>query len=283
MKERWTVTQATEFKRALILFDRVFAPPAVSIELPAKVRDLTFYADFGPPSQLLYDLAQPTGMEPKAFLEDLHCTLVGSEDYAIESPVVGDFFRAISSRLREMGANVIPSYPNEDKFNKDYPEGPYVAYQAALESIPVIDNDSVEWTQILQVREDPSAIRKLRDLRLWLEMGIKTSSVSQAQELIQQKLEDYNWAIEKHGLKTITGAISTLLDWKTPTAAAAAGALGTAVGGPIWAAVAGGLVIAGSIAVWVAERRIDHEDTVQGGHREVALLYDIQSRFKDAA
>ena len=50
-----------------------------------------------------------------------------------------------------MGKNVIPSYASEERFNKEYPEGPYVAYQAAIESIPVIDNDSVEWAQILEV------------------------------------------------------------------------------------------------------------------------------------
>lgn len=279
MTERWTVTQATEFKKALILFDRVFAPPAVANELPVEVRDLTFYADFGPPSDLLRDLARPTGKDPKVFLEEIHSTLIGGEDYAIESSIVADFFRSISSRLREMGANAIPSYATEDRFDKEFPDGSHLAYQAALESIPVLDNAGVEWAQVLQLRQDPSAIRKLRDLRLWLEVGVKAASVSQAQELIEQKLQDYQWALKKHGLKTITGGLSTLLEWETPAVAAAAGALASVVGGPIWAALAGGVAVAGKITVWVAERRIDHKDAVRGPHREVALLYDLRRRF----
>lgn len=278
MRERWTVTQATEFKKALILFDRVFAPPAVKNELPVEVRDLTFYADFGSPSDLLRALAQTAGENPKTFLENLHCAVIGGENYAITSPVVGDFFRSIASRLREMGANVIPSYATEDRFNKEFPDGHYLAYQAALESIPVVDNADLEWKQVLQVREDPSAVRKLRDLRLWLEVGVKAISVSEAQELIEQKIEDYTWALKKHGLKTTTGALSTLIDWKTPAGAAAAAVLAAPLG-PIAAALAGGLVVAGKIAVWAVERRIDHQDAVRGAHREVALLYDLRRRF----
>ena len=279
MRERWTITQATHFKAALLLFDRVFAPPAVANELPEHIRPLTFGLDLDP-GGIWLKFAESEGQDPKLFVQTFLSLLVGSEDYAPETSFSGITFRALAGFCSQMAVDVIPSYSSEETCDREFPRhGESIAYQAALESLPVVDAATLEWGQVLAVRADAEALRKLRDLRLWLETGLRANSVSQAHELIQQKIEDYAWTLKKHGLKTKTGALAALYDWRTPAGAGAAGLAAGVLSGPIAAALASGLVITGKICVWLADRKIDRQDAIRGTGREIAFLYDVQRRF----
>lgn len=100
-----------------------------------------------------------------------------------------------------------------------------------------------------------------------------------ATDIIGQKIDDYAWAIRKHGLETTIGAFKQLFDWKksglTVAAASAAGALA----GPIGASIATGITIAAEIGVSVLERRLQARELQRGEGRAIAILYDIQQSF----
>jgi hypothetical protein len=99
-------------------------------------------------------------------------------------------------------------------------------------------------------------------------------------DVIGKKVSDYEWAIRKHGLKTVTGAISTLGNPQYfGKVAAAAGIAGT-FAGPVWAAIAGGLMLTSEIAVTVANRMIDLRDIKLGKDSEIALLYEANKLAK---
>jgi hypothetical protein len=51
------------------------------------------------------------------------------------------------------------------------------------------------------------------------------------------------------------------------------------MGGPLWAAMAGGLSIAMQVGAWLTERRLDAKDNSRGPNREVAILYNMQKTF----
>ncbi len=49
--------------------------------------------------------------------------------------------------------------------------------------------------------------------------------------------------------------------------------------GPVWGAVAGGLLIGADVATWVANRAIELEDVYRGDDSEIAIIYDARKQL----
>jgi hypothetical protein len=157
------------------------------------------------------------------------------------------------------------------------PLGEQYAYQGVLNNIPVAVEEELSWGQVRQFRDGPEARRKYRDLHLWLSQGLHAESERHATDLIGQKLDDYRWAIGKHGLSTANEAISSLISLGTVVPAAGGVAAAAMHVGPLWGALAGGVLAVSGAAAWVAKRLLALEDVKRGPHREVAYLYEIQT------
>lgn len=152
-------------------------------------------------------------------------------------------------------------------------------YEGALREISIVDDTKLSWEQIIEFRRDKESVRKYRELRLWLQSGLKANSVTEAADIIGTKLAAYDWAMRKHGLITLQGALTFVLDYRQAGVAALAVAGGNAAAGPIFGALAGGLVITGQITAWALGRYIDREDVKRGANCEVAFIHDINKRF----
>jgi hypothetical protein len=178
--------------------------------------------------------------------------------------------------FRLAGQPVTPLYEKQQRYYLDYPSGKTLSYQAALENLPEIIEGQVSWQQILEFRSDKEAIRKYRELRLWLEYSLSAQSVEHARDLIAHRIEDYEWAIRKHGLKTATGALSSIFSWKGLMSVGAGVSIGAALGGPVWSVLTGTLLTVGRASVWVAERMIEMQDIERGPDSVVALICDAK-------
>jgi hypothetical protein len=276
----------SQSKRAALLFDKIWAPwPKVGgdpadpnleeafNEIPEDVR---FYnSEFD--SILEIRLAQLLHVDIEAAK-----FLVGSSMTVLDPRMCYDFYRIITLDVLKYynsnSFNIVPVYSTENEFHSDFPKGGVVAYQAAFENLPLISAAN-PWDQILDFREDKKAVKKYRNLGLWIDDALKASSLSHAIDLIEKKIEDYEWAIKKHGFKTVTGALSSILSSDTLVSIAAGGGIAAIIGGSLWASLVAGLIISGKISVWVCDRLIDLEDVKRGQHSEVALLYDAKKKF----
>ncbi len=58
----------------------------------------------------------------------------------------------------------------------------------------------------------PMRKKSLRKVRGWLDLEMTNKSVQEITDLISARLESYDWALRKHGIQTVTGALSQLLD-----------------------------------------------------------------------
>ncbi len=181
----------------------------------------------------------------------------------------------------KLGIDATPSYNTHKLFSWDFEPGKVIAYEAALHNIPIISDADVAWNQILEFRMDSEAKGKCRDLRYWLHYALKLNDVSQATDLIGQKINDYVWAIEKHGLKTTLGALLQIFDWKQSAATSAVAGVAGATGGPIWSTIITGLLIEAQFRVSLAETKLKLTDTKRSANREVAVIYDNQQGFGD--
>ena len=177
---------------------------------------------------------------------------------------------------RLSGYFVTPVYERQERYLLEYPSGNTLVYQAALENLPEIIEDHVSWEQVLEFRSDEEAIRKYRELRLWLEYSLSAQSVEHARDLIAHRIEEYEWAIRKHGLKTATGALSSIFSWKGLISLGTGVSMGAALGGPVWSALTGALFSVGGASVWVAARMIEMQDIQRGPDSAVALICDAK-------
>jgi hypothetical protein len=182
-----------------------------------------------------------------------------------------------------MGYNLVPVYDSYDRFIKMQSEKLYMGYNAVMQNLPIACFSDMYFEdalkQILDFRKDKKAVRKYRDLRVWLSHGLAAESLDQASDIVNQKIDDYVWSIEKHGFKTVTGAFSQILSWRFAALGTAAITAGEAALGPLGAVAAGTLVAGVQIACTLVDKLIDMEDTARGPNREIAIIYDINRRF----
>jgi hypothetical protein len=153
------------------------------------------------------------------------------------------------------------------------------AYRAALDGLDIIDEKSLTLEQVNEFRGDAEARRKYRELHRWLNSGLQAASVEEAGDILHGKLDAYDWAIRKHGLKTVTGALHTLLDSRQLAAIAGGTGLGAMMAGPVWGAVAGGLLVGANVATWLADRATELEDVRRGQDSEIAIIYEARKQL----
>jgi hypothetical protein len=185
-------------------------------------------------------------------------------------------------QLRQRGMSVVPVYDGADDFESDFPPGQRLAYCAALQNIPIVVETEVEWEQVVEFKFDPDAQWKYRRLRTWLREFSDCESLEQAMDEIGRKIDDYSWAMRKHGFQTIQGAFSVIFDSKhLPTLIAGSGAAAL-IGGPTWSALTAGLLLTSQVALKMADSMITLEDVKRGENSEIAILYDTRKLAKRA-
>jgi hypothetical protein len=168
-----TITNPDMFKRAALLFDRINHPCTSKSDVP---KEITFYVrecQWVPTTRKDADILK--GVPPEKQFD------VFSQLWAQ---------RVVRNYLRR-GITVIPLYPSESRFAKDFLPGPTVAYEAALRLLLLVSESGLSWDQVLEFRCDLDSVRKYRSLRLWLKDGLGARSIEEATDIIQKKLDDY--------------------------------------------------------------------------------------------
>jgi hypothetical protein len=153
------------------------------------------------------------------------------------------------------------------------------AYTAALNSIPLVVEDECTWAQVWEFRRDPEAKRRYRQLRTWLRDGLAASSVSHAQGLIEQRIEDYCWALKRHGLRSALGTLKAIVKPDNMVAASVATLSAGLVTGTVGAAITAGVALSNQVALEVGTFLLERQDIKRGLGSESALIYEARRRF----
>jgi hypothetical protein len=284
-------------KRAALLFDRQYIASDPEDEIPAELRftvpDLdeailalteklaTCYAslrrnDFKQWLDTLTELGDSNFVT--ATFDLVGARVNGSIDQ-IKSANDKMAAQAFSARWRlfsNFGLSVVSLFPFVDDSDRALRQGTSIAFNAAINNIPAVAEDDLTWDQILSFRQDAEAVRKFRALRTWLVNSVNAASISEAQEIIAKKVDDYEWAIKKHALRTVTGGLTNVLSSETFVSVATGTGIATLLHKPAFAIISSGLVIAAKIGAWVEERRIDLKDIEHGPNSEVALICEAR-------
>jgi hypothetical protein len=83
--------------------------------------------------------------------------------------------------------------------------------EICLDFIPDIVEDKLTWEQVLEFRQDKTTKTKLDRLRRWFNIDLLKKSEEEIKNILGQKIDDYQWALKKHGIQTLIGG-STIMD-----------------------------------------------------------------------
>jgi len=132
-----------------------------------------------------------------------------------------------------------------------------------IEGIPEIIEEKLKWAQVLELRNDKNEQKKLRRFRNWM-IGLNDKTGSEIQDIIGQSIDDYKFALRKHGVLATTGALTTVVSVATSIE-------GISSGNAIETLTAG-LAIATGITVFTINEAINFAECRRA---PVAFIYDV--------
>ncbi len=262
-------------KTAALFFDRVWRCPGLVAKLP---NDVTCYGA----TQMEY---MPAILGMAAQLLEISSTQIVAEvDYPYTTKAWGALSqtRGIAESLFEAHSiRALPMYDSAEARDAEYQAGDTPVLVAAIDGLQVVDENSLDVQQILEFRKDPTAKSKFRRLRHWADKELTGKSSSFISDAISQRLEDYEWALKKHGIITVTGVLSELLDSNLLKGVGATIA-GLGLANADWrlVAAAGTSIVLGKTVLSVSKMRIDMNEVKRGTGSEVAIVHELKKLSK---
>lgn len=191
----------------------------------------------------------------------------------IEDLIYRDIARAFSTKYRIPVATVYGSRRNQEVA---YSGGDKQVIIACLENLQIVDEGRLTWEKVLEFRKDKETQQKYKRFLHWLDKEMVGKSQTFIEDDIAQKLEDYEWALKKHSIKTVLGTIEEALDGKYLI-----GAGGLALAGhPVLGILAAGVLIGGKVAAKLVQTKLDFDDVERGPNSEISWVYEAKKLDK---
>ena len=177
------------------------------------------------------------------------------------------------------GASVIPVFDERTDYELILKKGSREVVVTSLVKLDVVDEDELSLTQVLEFRRDRDAAVKYRRMLSWPSKELAEMSEAGLIETLERKLDDYTWALKKHGIKTTLGVISETLDGRYLLGVSGVSAALAVAGFPVLGLLAGAGVAVGKVGVRVATDWLELKDRARGENSEIAWLYETKQRF----
>lgn len=185
--------------------------------------------------------------------------------------------REITKLLAETyGIRTINIYDSENARKNEFTEGDRRVVVASIEGLGIINDFALTWEQILDFRKDTNARRKYVLFLHWLDKDMISKSPAFIQDEISIRLEDYEKSLKKHGIKTVIGTVSEVLDGKYILGSSGIAAGLSLSGHPVLGSLVGAGLLIGKIAVKVSETALSFDDKELGINSEVSWVYEVK-------
>ncbi|MHC4309329.1 MAG: hypothetical protein ACYSSN_05250 [Planctomycetota bacterium] len=162
-------------------------------------------------------------------------------------------------------------YDSEAKRDCEYLQGDREAVVATLSGLAIVDEDILSWEKVLEFRADEKNRLKYKRFLHWLDKEMVGKSQAFIEDEISIRLEDYENALKKHGIKTVIGEVSEVL---------AGGGLISALSEPKVGLLSVGALTIGKLAVKVGKILLDYEDMEKGRNSEISWVYEVKKISK---
>ena len=212
------------------------------------------------------------------------CFNSGFEGGITENYKAGDFTRMRRSQNRnngllsctlalkeDLGIDIVPIYIDKTRFEKECLQtSSYIevlsenVIEMVIKSIPIAVEDHLSWDQVLDFRQDDESKLKMRRFLSWASDEMKGKSKDEVQESIGTALDDYRFALKKHGIETISSGITTILTL-TETAIQAMNDINSIT-------IPLGITISAGLTQFAVSSFVNYKDIKR---RPIAYIYDI--------
>lgn len=148
-----------------------------------------------------------------------------------------------------------------------------------LTNIGLIDTDRTEWEQILELRRDADSLKKLRNVKLFMQNNYQGKGKEFIEDDLGKRLDDYNNTCKDHGLETCMSAFTVILDARHLQTAIAGGVAAAFLGSPITGLGTAVCLELGHITLEVAKRK--HAFNKLKRDHELAYIIDAKERIEN--
>jgi hypothetical protein len=265
------VIAPTSPKTAALAFDRVYWNPLMfGVEVP---KELAFYYAAGA------GLEFTVGSMIAASID------VTEYGYDTERTSLTTALRSRTGRPLQWLTSTFPRpatvlLGDDAALQNEFASGRHEVLHAAIVDVGLVEEGELSWEQVLEFRQDADSRIKYRRFVRWIDDELKSGSPDEVVELMQLRLDDYHWALRKHGIKTSIGALSCLLEPKFIGASTAAIVAAAATGGASWASFVAASLVLGRSGLEFGTRLVDSVDALRRDNYELAYLHDVSKHLK---
>jgi len=169
--------------------------------------------------------------------------------------------------------HVTPMYHEPTQFERDFTQyeqqTEFSLMQICMDNIPEIDESLLKWEQINEIRHDRNEIEKLRRFRLWSFTELSGKSKEEIRCEFEKELDDYKFALKKHGIMTSMGGITTVLS--------ASATVLDGINNGLLSGIAAGVTVTSAIIYFTAQQIAEYFET---SRKPIAYVYDIAKKLK---
>lgn len=167
-------------------------------------------------------------------------------------------------------------YESSAERDNAYSRGDREAILSSLSNLQIIDESCLTWEQVLEFRKDVGNKTKYKRFLHWLEKELIEKSQAFIEDEISLRLEGYENAMRKHGIKTVVGTIEEVLDGKYLLVASGVAGTLTIAGHPVLGMLAGTGLFIGKVGVKLIQTKIDFDDVERGPNSEISWVYEVK-------
>lgn len=175
----------------------------------------------------------------------------------------------ISKLYEKKGIPLVPVYHNPNEFDR-VTGIETQGLEVCLDFVKTPIEQTLKWEQVLELRKDKKAQQKLTRLRRWINTDFEFTSHSKAIDELTKRLDNYEWALKKHGIQTAVGGMTSILSL-------AGSSTISLVSGNTYASLAAGLTVGAGVIAWVGKRMIDKMEL---SRTEVAYIHEVKKLVK---
>lgn len=267
-------TYATGFvklKTTALLFDKIWLPQDMIEQLDSTneraIKRFMLATDFGA-NEYIVAIGANIGMI--AFKADE----INEEEHYYSSYhrnfCICEYAEKIGKRYH---IDTVPIYHDPTEMDMDtglnMPELEFDILQICMANLPEIDEVSLEWKQVEEFRRDKDSVVKLRRFKLWLLTELFEKSKEEVECIFEKELDDYKFALKKHGIMTAMGGCTTILS--------ASATILQSLNNGVFNEIAAGVAVTSGISLFVSQQIMKY---IQTNRRPIAYIYDIARKFR---
>ncbi|MGB2714955.1 MAG: hypothetical protein WBC51_12295 [Vicinamibacterales bacterium] len=184
------------------------------------------------------------------------------------------------SRLydKALGLDVCPIFSSAASRHAELRAGSHSVAIASMHHIGLADETTLDWQQVIEFRQDRDSLNKYRRMIHWLDKELADRDQQFVEAEISRRLEDYEWALRKHGISTVLGTLSEILNPKWLTGVTVFGALTSySSGNPVAGVAVAAATTVGRVSIAIARTALLKED-IRQANRDIALVYELKNR-----